>query len=110
PARGLQTVKGHRNAPLKAPAGSPTGPEALYRGTGDFHSLYSGAPQGASNATEIPRLRSTSLHDFAVGHLDRADCRARIERTAKNPATVALGRLGGPKGSKARTANLTAKQ
>jgi hypothetical protein len=35
---------------------------------------------------------------------------APIEPPAKNPAAVALGRLGGLKGGKARAANMTAEQ
>jgi len=35
---------------------------------------------------------------------------APIEKSEKNPAAVALGRLGGLKGGKARAKNLTAKK
>jgi hypothetical protein len=42
------------------------------------------------------------ITDLATGEIE--------EKTGKNPAAVALGRMGGLKGGKARAASLTKKQ
>ena len=47
-----------------------------------------------------------SIVDLATGEIDPAP----IENKEKNPAAVALGRLGGLKGGKARAEKLTAKK
>ena len=45
-----------------------------------------------------------------VQHVEAVTSQAQPEKPAKNPAAVALGRLGGLKGGKARAASLTASQ
>jgi hypothetical protein len=61
--------------------------------------------------------RSSTEHDFAINafrvveqaigeHMDGTP----LEVYSKNPAAVALGRLGGPKGGKARAARLSPEQ
>lgn len=61
--------------------------------------------------------RSSTDHDFAVNafrvveqaigkHMDGTP----LEKSDKNPAAVALGRLGGAKGGKARAASLSPEQ
>jgi hypothetical protein len=61
--------------------------------------------------------RSSTNHDFAINafhvveqaigeHMDGTP----LEDSNKNPAAVALGRLGGPKGGKARAASLSPEQ
>jgi hypothetical protein len=47
-----------------------------------------------------------SIVDLATGETDPAP----VKNSGKNPAAVALGRLGGLKGGKARAESLTAKK
>jgi len=49
-----------------------------------------------------PNALAKAIVDEATGHSN--------DKTVKNPAAVALGRLGGLKGGKARAKKLTAKQ
>jgi hypothetical protein len=50
------------------------------------------------------------LNETAFRVLQQATGEAPQEESKKNPAAVALGRLGGKKGGKARAAKLTAEQ
>lgn len=62
-----------------------------------------------SRNTKRPRdtnLLAKSIVDAATGE----DTEALPEDDAKNPAAVALGRLGGLKGGKARASKLSAKR
>lgn len=49
-----------------------------------------------------PNQRAKMIADMAWGEAE-----PEPEKPAKNPAAVALGKLGGPKGGKARAAKLT---
>lgn len=73
-------------------------------------------PKRSSNA---PPRREGTAHDFtviarrvveeAIGeHLDGSPLSDKD--AGKNPAAVALGKLGGPKGGKARAAKLSARR
>jgi hypothetical protein len=59
---------------------------------------------------ERPRKRPTDLNRLAASIVDEATGNAPDPDAGKNPAAVALGRLGGAKGGKARAAKLTAEQ
>lgn len=59
---------------------------------------------------ERPRKRPTDLNRLASSIVDEATGNAPDPDAGKNPAAVALGRLGGAKGGKARAAKLTAEQ
>ena len=71
------------------------------------HGAYSGCmpkrsrKPGRADLNELARR----IVDRATGAEPPAD-----DNSGKNPAAVALGRLGGKKGGPARAANLTAKQ
>lgn len=54
--------------------------------------------------------KQKDTQQLARGVLDAVvpDAEAKAEKPAKNPAAVALGRLGGLKGGKARAASLSA--
>ena len=53
-----------------------------------------------------PNQRAKSIVDIATGEIEDTD---KIQ-DGKNPAAVALGKLGGLKGGKARAESLTAKK
>lgn len=53
-----------------------------------------------------PNQRAKSIVDIATGEMEDTD---KIQ-DGKNPAAVALGKLGGLKGGKARAESLTAKK
>jgi len=53
-----------------------------------------------------PMQRAKAIADMATGETEEE----KPEDTGKNPAAVALGRLGGLKGGKARAAKLTKEQ
>jgi len=57
---------------------------------------------------ERPRKRPTDLNRLAASIVDEATGNAPDPDAGKNPAAVALGRLGGAKGGAARAAKLTA--
>jgi len=59
---------------------------------------------------ERPRKRPTDLNRLAASIVDEATGNAPDPDAGKNPAAVALGRLGGAKGGKARAAKLTPEQ
>lgn len=59
---------------------------------------------------ERPRKRPTDLNRLAASIVDDATGNAADPDAGKNPAAVALGRLGGAKGGAARAAKLTAEQ
>jgi hypothetical protein len=59
---------------------------------------------------ERPRKRPADLNRLAASIVDEATGNAPDPDEGKNPAAVALGRLGGVKGGKARAAKLTAKR
>ena len=69
-------------------------------------------PKRSSNSKKDFTLLAKSVVDQATGaapvHVHGVA--ARRVSSAKNPAAVALGRLGGLKGGKARAAKLTAQQ
>ena len=56
------------------------------------------------------RTRPADLNRLAASIVDEATGNAPDPDAGKNPAAVALGRLGGAKGGKARAAVLTAEQ
>ena len=56
---------------------------------------------------ERPRKRPADLNRLAVSIVDEATGNAPDPDAGKNPAAVALGRLGGAKGGKARAEKLT---
>lgn len=61
----------------------------------------------------MPKKRPRDVNQLAKLLTDQATGQAPPEQDAdegKNPAAVALGRLGGQKGGKARAQSLTAKQ
>jgi hypothetical protein len=51
-----------------------------------------------------------SIVDIATRETEKKGSKDNKEEPVKNPAAVALGRLGGLKGGKARAAKLTAKK
>ena len=51
-----------------------------------------------------------AITDIATRETEKKDSKANKEEPVKNPAAVALGRLGGLKGGKARAAKLSAKK
>lgn len=55
---------------------------------------------------ERPRKRPTDLNRLAASVVNEATGNAPDPDAGKNPAAVALGRLGGAKGGKARAAKL----
>jgi hypothetical protein len=57
----------------------------------------------------MPKRSSTDLNQTAFNIVQQSTGQAAPAPT-KNPAAVALGRLGGLKGGKARAASLTAKK
>lgn len=60
-----------------------------------------------------PRIRRTrpDVNELAFNIVQQATGQIpRAEEPAKNPAAVALGKLGGSKGGKARAKGMTAKQ
>jgi hypothetical protein len=59
---------------------------------------------------ERSRKRPTDLNRLAASIVDSATGSAPDPDAGKNPAAVALGRLGGAKGGAARAAKLTAEQ
>jgi hypothetical protein len=59
---------------------------------------------------ERPRKRPTDLNRLAASIVDEATGNAPDPDAGKNPAAVALGRLGGAKGGAARAAKLTPEQ
>jgi len=56
------------------------------------------------------RRNPADLNRLAAAIVDQATGNAPDPDAGKNPAAVALGRLGGAKGGKARAAKLTAEQ
>ncbi|HMD54293.1 MAG TPA: hypothetical protein VKJ65_07090 [Phycisphaerae bacterium] len=59
----------------------------------------------------MPKRSSTELNQTAFNIVQQSTGQAAPSPApAKNPAAVALGRLGGLKGGKARAANLSAKR
>jgi len=59
----------------------------------------------------MPKRSSKDLNQTAFSIVQQSTGQAAPSSgTAKNPAAVALGRLGGLKGGKARAASLTAKK
>lgn len=62
----------------------------------------------------MPKRSSTDLNQTAFNIVQQSTGQLApakdVPTLAKNPAAVALGRLGGLKGGKARAANLSAKQ
>lgn len=65
----------------------------------------------AGRMPERPRKRKPAdLNRLASAIVDEATGNAPDPDAGKNPAAVALGRLGGQKGGKARAAKLTAEQ
>ncbi len=59
----------------------------------------------------MPKRSSKDLNETAFSVMQQATGQAKPEpKPEKNPAAVALGRLGGLKGGKARAASMTAKQ
>jgi len=56
---------------------------------------------------ERPRKRPTDLNRLAASIVDEATGNAPDPDAGKNPAAVALGRLGGAKGGAARAARLS---
>ena len=56
------------------------------------------------------RKESEDINVLAKSILDKATKEPSEEKPEKNPAAVALGRLGGLKGGKARAEKLTAKR
>ena len=62
-------------------------------------------PKRASKTPTDPFQLPTHILDTVA-----PDAEAKLEKPEKNPAAVALGRLGGLKGGKARAAKLTAKR
>jgi hypothetical protein len=59
----------------------------------------------------MPKRSSTDLNQTAFRIMQQSTGQAAPSPApAKNPAAVALGRLGGLKGGKARAANLSAKK
>ena len=59
---------------------------------------------------ERPRKRPTDLNRLASSIVNEATGNAPDPDAGKNPAAVALGRLGGAKGGAARAAKLTPEQ
>lgn len=63
-------------------------------------------PKRSSKRPRDPAQLAKLIVDIATGEVeDRA-----LDESGKNPAAVALGRLGGLKGGKARAKSMTAKQ
>lgn len=56
---------------------------------------------------ERPRKKPADLNRLAAAIVDEATGNAPQPNAGKNPAAVALGRLGGAKGGKARAEKLT---
>ena len=56
------------------------------------------------------KARRDDLNALAFGIVQQATGEAKPEESKKNPAAVALGRLGGLKGGKARASKLTKEQ
>jgi len=54
--------------------------------------------------------RSDDLNTLAFNIVQQATGQTKPEESTKNPAAVALGRLGGLKGGKARAAKLSKKK
>ena len=70
-------------------------------------------PERSSKRRSKPRdlnLLALTVVDEATGESEETDGEVESPRESKNPAAVALGRLGGAKGGKARAAKLTAKR
>jgi hypothetical protein len=55
----------------------------------------------------MPKRSSKDLNQAAFSIVQQATGQVPAPQPAKNPAAVALGRLGGLKGGKARAASLT---
>lgn len=58
----------------------------------------------------MPKRSSKDINQIAASILDSATKEPTKETPQKNPAAVALGRLGGLKGGKARAEKLSAKR
>jgi hypothetical protein len=59
----------------------------------------------------MPKRSSKDLNEIAFSVMQQATGQAQPEpKPEKNPAAVALGRLGGLKGGRARAASLTSKE
>jgi hypothetical protein len=56
----------------------------------------------------MPKRSSKDLNETAFSIVQQVTGQAPPPKPEKNPAAVALGRLGGMKGGKARAASLTA--
>jgi hypothetical protein len=65
-------------------------------------------PDRSRKRPRDPNQLAKFIVDAATGASEDGD--VAPEQRAKNPAAVALGRLGGLKGGKARAANLTANE
>jgi hypothetical protein len=59
---------------------------------------------------KIKRKRDTNELAFQITQLATGEAREKNPDEGKNPAAVALGRLGGLKGGKARAKSLSAKK
>jgi hypothetical protein len=69
----------------------------------------SGMPKRSSKQKDTQQLARAVL-DAVTPDAEPAPTPAEGAKPEKNPAAVALGRLGGLKGGKARTAKLTAEE
>ena len=70
----------------------------------------SGMPKRSSKQKDTQQLARAVLDAVVPDAEPEKPPEAAKTKKAKNPAAVALGRLGGLKGGKARAAKLTAKQ
>ena len=71
----------------------------------------SSMPKRSSKKTAPKKKRPTDPNQLAKAIVDKAtEAPAKPEDKGKNPAAVALGRLGGKKGGPARAKKLTAEQ
>ena len=71
---------------------------------------YSGMPKRSSKAQKDTQQLARHVLDTVVPDAEPAATSPAEAKPEKNPAAVALGRLGGLKGGKARSAKLTAKK
>lgn len=73
---------------------------------------YTEAMPKRSSKTDDPNLFAKRVLDQIVAKYDPESIAQEpdVKKSGKNPAAVALGRLGGPKGGKARAEKLSAKR
>ena len=65
-------------------------------------------PSPDPNVAALDAVRRLTEHEaVVVGHIEATDDSEPAPTEGKNPAAVALGRLGGLKGGKARAASLS---